>query len=267
MMHYKIKIFKKKLKGAFAVFSDSSFERKYQRGNSVENDNYYKAAILKNKAEALKEVKRFDVINHCLKSLNRETTYLEIGVRFPEANFDKIKASFKYSVDPGFENALNPVDFKLTSDQFFNQLKKGEILSSDIKFDLIFIDGLHLAHQVDKDIENSLAFLKEDGFIVLHDCNPPTAFHARENQPFSLSPAGKFWNGTTWKAFYKYRLNEKLYSCCVDSDWGIGVISTSKKLYPKPEMVNEFFEYNSMDENRTQQLGLVSFEEFKAMIG
>lgn len=146
---------------------------------------------------------------------------MEIGVRFPEENFIKIQANTKYGVDPGIENKENPVDFKLTSDDFFNQLRNGKILNPQFKFDVIFIDGLHLADQVDRDIINSLEFIHNDGFIVLHDCNPPTEFHALESHDYKLSPAKGYWNGTTWKAFFKWRQNNSVFSCCIDTDWGI----------------------------------------------
>ena len=54
------------------------------------------------------------------------------------------------------------------SDDYFSSLDK------TIKYDLIFIDGLHLEHQVDKDINNSLNHLSENGVIIIHDCNPIT---------------------------------------------------------------------------------------------
>ena len=44
------------------------------------------------------------------------------------------------------------------SRSFFTNLKGGKILNPKIKFDVIFIDGLHLAEQVERDIENSLDF-------------------------------------------------------------------------------------------------------------
>ena len=73
---------------------------------------------------------------------------------------------------------------------------EGKILIPDITFDVIFIDGLHLADQVEKDIDNALKFIKEDGFIILHDVNPPTEWHARESYLFFNSPAAGAWNGT-----------------------------------------------------------------------
>ena len=54
-----------------------------------------------------------------LSILNRETFYLEISVRNPNHNFNQIKANKKYSVDPGLEFKKNPVDFKMTGDEFF----------------------------------------------------------------------------------------------------------------------------------------------------
>ncbi|HET9055351.1 MAG TPA: class I SAM-dependent methyltransferase, partial [Chitinophagaceae bacterium] len=134
----------------------------------------------KSEWEENKKPARTEIINFLLSLLNRETTYLEIGVRNPDDNFNHIKANIKYSVDPGLEFKSNPADFKMTSDDFFEKMEKGEVLSGNIKFDLIFVDGLHLAEQADKDIKNAERYIKEDGFIVVHDCNPPTEWHARE---------------------------------------------------------------------------------------
>lgn len=219
-----------------------------------------------NEKEVSKKPMRFDVINFLLNTFNRETTYLEIGVRDPNDNFNKINASIKFSVDPGFENIENPVDFKVTSDVFFNSIKNGEILESEIKFDLIFIDGLHHAEQVERDIENSLLYIKEDGFIVLHDCNPPTEWHAREEYYYDLTPAKKFWNGTTWKAFYKTRLRNDIYSCCIDSDWGVGVISKKINLGTIPKNTNKYFEFSNLNLNRIDDLNLLEFTTFKEKV-
>ena len=134
-----------------------------------------------NHRESLKRPSRTQVINFLLSLSHEDTHYLEIGVRNPKDNYDHIKATTKYSVDPGIEFKENPVDFQLTSDDFFKKLSANEILSNDIQFDVIFIDGLHLAEQVDKDIYNALKYIKSDGFIVLHDCSPPSEWHARES--------------------------------------------------------------------------------------
>ncbi|WP_425392915.1 class I SAM-dependent methyltransferase [Ekhidna sp.] len=220
----------------------------------------------KTKEERAKTPKRTEIINFLISFLDRDVNYLEIGVRNPEENFNDIKAATKYSVDPGLEAKVNLADFKFTSDEFFEKLGKGEILSKDIKFDVIFIDGLHLADQVDRDIKNALQYLAEDGFIVMHDCNPPTEWHARENYYYADTPAGAFWNGTTWKAFLKWRSESKIYSCCVDTDWGVGVLSKSHKIGESIKHSNPFFEYSHLDANRKELMNLVSFDQLKTSL-
>lgn len=210
-------------------------------------------------------IKRTDVINFVL-TFFKESRYLEIGVRNPNHNFNLINCQNKYSVDPGIEFGSNPVDFNMTSDDFFNELKSGNILSSTTKFDVIFIDGMHLANQVEKDIENSLEFLSDKGFIILHDCNPPTEFHASENYNFKLSPSRGAWNGTVWKAFTKIRNRNDLNSCCIDTDWGIGIISKNIRLMKPSHVRNPFYEYKIFSENRSESLGLLSFDRFKTIL-
>ena len=219
-------------------------------------------AVSKN--ETLKKPLRSDVINLLLNSLNKfETNYLEIGVRNPQDNYNLIKTSLKYSVDPGVEFKENPVDFKMTSDNFFSQLRLNNILNNDIKFDVIFIDGLHLAEQVERDISNSLEFIKEDGFLVLHDCNPPSEWHTRDNYNFELTPASYYWNGTTWKAFVEFRKRSDYYSCCIDTDWGVGIISKKINFGMSNKIENKYYEYSIFNAHRKECLNLVSFEKFK----
>jgi len=238
----------------------------YFKGRLVLNDATHLSVRKQSLDEIAKRTARSQVINYLLSRFADDTTYLEIGVRDPSKNFDKIKASTKYSVDPGIEFAPNPVDFPVTSDRFFEQLSKGEVLSADTRFDVIFIDGLHLAEQVDKDIRNALRYIKDDGFIVLHDCNPPTEWHAREAHNYRESPAGNFWNGTTWKAFVKWRSEPSLFSCCIDSDWGVGVISKTSNIGAPLKERNEFFEFSHFTHHRKEQLNLVSFDEFKQRV-
>ena len=237
---------------------------------SILTDKEFENALNLSKAERLKSPLRTEIINFLL-TLTSCNNYLEIGVRDPSNNFDKINCRNKYSVDPGLEFKSNSVYFKYTSDQFFQKMKNNELKKIDntIKFDVIFIDGLHVSSQVEKDITNSMQYLKENGFIVLHDCNPPTFYHQREDYNFINSPAGILWNGTTWKAFYKFRHHPNLNSICFDTDWGLGVLTKRKLLsFNKlTEMIdNSYYEYSIFDEKRKKHLNLVDFTFWKSKL-
>ena len=211
-------------------------------------------------------MKRFDLINKLISD-NKFKNYLEIGVCHPEECFNKINCENKDSVDPGYENPHNPVKYKMTSDDFFNWLNKLD--GPNKRYDVIFIDGLHLSWQVKNDIENSLKYLNDDGYIILHDCNPPDIFYARENYATteygSCIPGDNIfnWNGTVWKAIYDIRANKKdLHCCTIDTDYGLGVIR--KNLNNDTELIshhNYFYEYNKMQLNRNEDLGLISISD------
>lgn len=237
----------------------------YRLGKKVYLDDYFKQTAQLSRLENLKSPRRTSIINHFISLLDAQY-YLEIGVRDPRKNFDRIDCEHKFSVDPGVEFKDNPVDFKMTSDVFFKKLKQNTLsINHDIKFDVIFIDGLHISDQVERDILNSLEFLNENGFIILHDCNPPSEFHQREQYDFENSPARSFWNGTTWKAFYKFRHRNDLFSICFDCDWGVGIVS--KKDYPffnniKGNVQNEYYEFAVLNEFRKEHLNLYSFDRW-----
>ena len=119
-----------------------------------------------------------------------------------------------------------------------------------------------MAEQVDKDIKNALDFLNDEGFLVLHDCNPPSEFHAREEYNFIFSPAKIYWNGTVWKAFYKQRLNNELSCACIDSDWGVGIITKNKIFDTLKNNFNPYYDFKVFEKFRKESLNLMDFETF-----
>jgi hypothetical protein len=194
---------------------------------------------------------RWEIINYIIKKYKFES-YLEIGVSNPRWCFNMISCREKDGVDPGFEFENNVANYKMTSDLFF------ETISKDKKWDVIFIDGLHLAHQVIKDVYNSLEHLNDGGFIIMHDCSPPNVWRQREN--YSIDGYNYPWNGTTWKSFYHLRTTRSdLSMCVVNTDYGIGIIRRGSQ-----ELVynnNPFYDYNIFDSNRKQHLNLIECSE------
>jgi hypothetical protein len=204
---------------------------------------------------------RYDIINHLIKE-NDFKSYLEIGVFDPTGCFDLIQCENKEGVDPGVEYKENPVKYKMTSDQFFHFLDTNTLdKHPDFKWDVIFIDGLHISTQVMRDILNSLNHLSWNGYIVLHDCNPPSIHLARED--YYVDGKQQEWNGTVWKAIYWLRANRgDLKVQVVDTDWGVGIIK--KEQSSTIPFDNPFYEYNQMCNNRKRDLGIISIDEFKS---
>lgn len=157
---------------------------------------------------------RSEIINAFIEKY-KLVSYLEIGTRDRE-NFDQIVCKEKICIDP-YPVEGYTVDFKMTSDEFFKVCGK--------QFDCIFIDGLHEAHQVFKDIMNSLNLLKPGGVIICHDCMPVTNEAQKEYESFNV---GEGWNGDVWKAFAKYRQISPYYCYTITEDDGCGIIDTNK---------------------------------------
>ena len=162
------------------------------------------------------------IINDLIRSHGYKS-YLEIGIR-DARTIKVVDCPVRHGVDPA-----HPCSHQMTSDKFFAELP------DDFKYDLIFIDGLHLEAQVDKDIVNSLKHLSEGGTIVMHDCSPEN--EDRQRHYDDLSKIKGVWNGTVWRSYAKLRMERKdLSMFVIDMDHGIGVIRPGKQsLFKMPK--------------------------------
>lgn len=199
---------------------------------------------------------RFDIINHLINKYGF-TKYLEIGVEDAHC-FNLINCHLKHSIDPFSDKAV----FKITSDEFF------DIIKHDIEYDLIFIDGLHTFEQSIKDINNALLHIKPNGYIVIHDCNPPTEWHQRSYEE-ALKNNCRLWNGTVWKSFVLLRMTRPdLHMFVVDTDWGCGIIKFGNQDLITYDGIssdissNNNISYHDFDNNRTKWLNLITVEQF-----
>lgn len=192
-------------------------------------------------------MERTSLINSLIKQHNLQS-YLEIGVQNPNNNFNKIDCENKVSVDP---DPGAKASFQCTSDFFFLGVNALPIhYGVQRRFDLIFIDGLHHADQVEKDIINAMNCLNPGGFIVLHDCNP-------EEEWQQLVPRKhKIWYGDVWRAFVGLRLKyPQLRTWCYDFDCGCGVIRYSC-IPIEPGFVTDI-SWSEFSQNRHKLLGIV----------
>lgn len=228
---------------------------------------------------------RWDIINALIEK-NNYKSYLEIGY-YKGWSFDQIKIPNKTAVDPnpsktpeqevlvygGSEMGENGSVIKMTSDDWFAGADKWRGYEGAVTdFDIIFIDGLHEAEQVYRDIQNALKYLAPGGTIVLHDVNPPKYEH-------TTTGIDGCWTGDAYKAFIEFRFEHpSVPSCCVDTDWGVGIIrpfdhqdleSTHTSLlgnYPAIERKKEkpaVIDWDFFSTYRKRAINLITIEEFK----
>ena len=146
---------------------------------------------------------RYSIIQETINRKNYKS-YLEIGCDQDQL-FSKIKIEKKIGVDPVSGGTIRD-----TSDNFFKK--------NNIKFDIIFIDGLHEYDQVKKDIKNSLLFLNDYGVIFLHDCMPMNFISQ------AVPRARALWNGDVWKNIVESRTKQEIDTYVVHADQGVGMI-------------------------------------------
>jgi hypothetical protein len=196
-------------------------------------------------------MRRYEIINHLI-DLYGYVNYLEIGVNNGTC-IRQIKALHKDGVDPGIET-INPpeVNYPITSDAFFDLIH-----GHDIKYDIIFIDGLHHDYQVYKDICNALNHLTDNGTIVCHDMNPQWEITQRKRAVVGS------WNGDCWKAWAQLRSELSNYSMhVVDTDHGVGIIRKgAQQLLTLPKTYTEL-DFNYLASDRINILNLISVDEF-----
>lgn len=187
---------------------------------------------------------RTDIIKYLI-ALYKYQSYLEIGVD-KNQNFKRIECKIKDGVDPN-----GKAQYTMTSDEFFGKCIR--------QYDLIFIDGLHLAYQVDRDISNSLNHLNPGGVIVIHDCNPIT-----EEQQQVPHNGQKIWCGDTWKAYMEYRQRNDLEMYVVDTNNGVGIVRPGKQdLIQDLINLNGNLTYQMLERNRENWLNLKSVTWFR----
>lgn len=156
-----------------------------------------------------------ELINYLIEKFSLKS-YLEIGTFNRAHNFNLINVKEKICVDP---DPVAAADLVCTSDDFFAAAISARHSGDDKRFGLIFIDGLHHADQVKKDFENALECLAPNGFIVLHDCNPPT-------EATTCVPRGaqREWCGDVYKFACRLCEYNGIDFLTLDFDYGCAVV-------------------------------------------
>lgn len=194
------------------------------------------------------------LIQKLINKINAQS-YLEIGLGGGDT-YKNINCKKIYGVDPcygtwdtGQDCSAEPTH-KMTSDQFFKENTE--------RFDVIFIDGLHEADTVERDINNALDCLNSEGYIVCHDMNPLS----KGSQEVPRVQVG--WHGDCWKAWVRIRqVNPDINMCVISADCGLGVIQKGSQELLDVNGLEIIYE--NLEFNRKLWLNLISPEEFLDM--
>lgn len=192
---------------------------------------------------------RFEIINALIKSRGY-TKFAEIGVYDPSQCHHHIQAELKHGIDPAPECFTT---HHMTSNDFFAHHAQPDF------YDVIFIDGLHLAEQVYLDIHGALRSVQPNGVIVMHDCLPTQeGEQTRENN-------GGAWCGDVWKGVATFRRNHPEVECYViDTDWGCGIVERNGMDPPAyiPYRMPEEFTWGYFQQHKKELLDVVTVAEF-----
>lgn len=180
--------------------------------------------------------KRHAFINKAINQFN-ECMYLEIGVNQNDVfNSIPLPMNKKFGVDP-----ICGGNYRMTSDEFFKKY-------ADLKFDVIFIDGLHEYSACQKDVINSIKALNKDGIILIDDLLPKNKFE--EETPRKQD----YWTGDIWKVAVEIFNSKNFDFKIVNIDTGIGILK-----------INGNYEYKKMPELKIKTFDdyLKYYKEFK----
>lgn len=157
--------------------------------------------------------------------------YLEIGVASNKVfNTIPLKMKNKFGVDP-----VQGGNFRMTSDEFFEKNK-------DLKFDVIFIDGLHHYEQCQRDCINAMGKLNPGGIIFFHDMLPRCEMEQIIPQSFHT------WTGDVWKVGVELSKSQNVNFKICNIDHGIGILKLKdaykyQNLNLKNSNFNNFLEF------------------------
>ena len=156
---------------------------------------------------------RSTTVNHSVRRLSHlaelvdARSYLEIGVH-NGATFNNVEIENKDAVDPTFHFDVRAFAtpsvrfFEVTSDHFFLHFHKG------VRYDLIFLDGLHTFEQTFRDFCASFAATHRRTLWLIDDVFPVDIYSAHPDQKTALrfrhgtGNKRKAWHGDVYKVVF-----------------------------------------------------------------
>ena len=142
-------------------------------------------------------------LNRLTSKMPAASTYLEVGVQHG-TTLEQVQVPFKWGVDPypRFQSHRLPEGYRFfrgTSDHFFGSLP------SNVRFDLVFLDGLHTWSQTYRDLIHVSRHCHDLSVVLIDDVLPSDEFSALPSEEEALRrrhATGRMtweWHGDVYK--------------------------------------------------------------------
>ncbi|UDL91621.1 class I SAM-dependent methyltransferase [Mesorhizobium sp. PAMC28654] len=151
--------------------------------------------------------------NHSSRRINlvaaamKAEKYLEVGVADGETFFS-VSIPSKTGVDPKFRFDAKSRESEgehfceMSSDDYFTGVARGT------KFDIVFLDGLHVFPQTFRDFCNAIMFTGDNSLIIIDDTIPSDVYSSIPEVNLALATrtreggTGAAWHGDIYKMIY-----------------------------------------------------------------
>jgi hypothetical protein len=165
---------------------------------------------------------KVEIVNH-LAQIHGFRRYLEIctpttGLKFADIDRARLSAHrLMYHCPPGYSDGL-AIDFQSGDADISSCLR--EIESGNLRYDIVLVDPYHEYDTSLRDLVAAFGLIEAGGFLVVHDCLPPSEATAA---PHILTEGP--WCGVTYKAYLDFVIARRdLTYCTIDTDYGCGII-------------------------------------------
>ena len=201
-----------------------------------------------------------DIVNYLGRRFNF-TSFLEISTSRTGFGYDRVNSDIFKTKEILFYTVNNYHSIRSDVNKKLLPYQKSIDVFRGTKFDVIFVDPWHTVEHSIIDIYTAISLVKDNGFIVIHDCNPPIKEYTG---PYHDGG----WCGQTYEAFIRFRLENPNISCCVvDIDMGCAVIRKNKVTEKAYSLENnltltDVVNWNYFSNHRKQLLNLLSVREF-----
>jgi ubiquinone/menaquinone biosynthesis C-methylase UbiE len=110
--------------------------------------------------------------------------------------------------------------------------------SNTQKFDIIYVDCLHVESVVDHHLAECIKILSPKGILLINNCLPRDQSHIRSYEEYLKNQYS--WTGDVWKSVLKYQPE------IIDMEWGVAIIPSGSVITNPSPTWEDFLTYEKI---------------------